>query len=155
MKSKENGKKLDERIRSAIGRDNVEFDFDKWKTGHQSQIEQFKASVSKETVAPTKTCLWQIIIKSRGLQIAAAAVIIIATCIFLISYGKNGKIKTQQITKAERAPAELTTFASLNFAYQRGGMEMVEQICDKALKMAGQRPANISMQELFEENNNL
>lgn len=97
---------------------------------------------------------WRIIIKSPVIKLAAAAVIIIASCFFLTHQGQNGGIKTQQITQTAKSPAELTTFASLIFAYRQGGMEMVEKMCDKALKMAGQRPANISMQEFFEESNN-
>ena len=104
--------------------------------------------------AGTKPNIWRIVARSRIAQTSVAAVIIIASCFFLTHQGQNGEIKTQQITQTVKSPAELTTLASLSFAYRQGGMEMVEQMCDKALKMAGPRPANISMEEFFEEINN-
>ena len=98
--------------------------------------------------------IWKTIIKSRIARFAAAAAIIITICLFLTQYGPNKQLETQQIVRTTDSPAKLTTLATLSFAYRQGGMEMVEQVCDKALKMAGQRPANISMQEFFEEINN-
>jgi len=99
--------------------------------------------------------IWRIIIKSRITKLtAAAAMIIIAICLCLTIHNPNRQIETPQISQTTDSPAGLTTLASLNFAYRQGGMERVEQMCDKALKMAGQRPANISMQEFFEEINN-
>ena len=154
MKPSKEERDLEERIRSAIGPEEVTFDFDKWKASHQRQIELFKSTVSQETSVLRKPYLIQMIIQSRVTRIAAAAAIIIATCIFFVHHEQAGDIETQQITKTEKSPAELTTLASLSFAYHQGGMEMVEQMCDKALKMAGQRPANISMKEFVEEINN-
>lgn len=154
MKPSKEDKDLDERIRSAIGTEEVIFDFDKWKASHQHQIERFKASVSQEAPVLRKPYLLQMIKQSRVTRITAAAAIIIAMCILFVHHEQAGDIKTQQITKTEKSPAELTTLASLSFAYHQGGMEMVEQMCDKALKMAGQRPANISMNEFVEEINN-
>lgn len=110
--------------------------------------------VKSEKSANIQRNIWVIVAKSRITQVAAAAVIIIATCLFFMQQEQTGETKTQQITQTAKSPAELTTFASLSFAYRQGGMEMVEQMCDKALKMAGQRPANISTQEFFEEINN-
>lgn len=98
--------------------------------------------------------IWKTIIKSRIARFAAATVMIIAICLFLTQYGPNKQVETQQIVRTTDYPAKLTTLATLSFAYRQGGMEMVEQMCDKALKMAGQRPANISLQEFFEEINN-
>ena len=98
--------------------------------------------------------IWSTVTRSKIAQIAVAAVIIIATCLFFMQQEQTGEIKIQQIIQTAKLPAELTTFASLSFAYRQGGMEMVEKICDKALKQAGQWPANISLQDFFEEINN-
>jgi hypothetical protein len=118
-----------------------------------SQITNILAQ-PKTTPANKQLGLWSTVSKSKIAQIAVAAVIIIATCLFFMQQEQTGEIKTQQITRTAKLPAELTTFASFSFAYRQGGMEMVEQMCDKALKMAGQRPANISLQDFFEEINN-
>lgn len=98
--------------------------------------------------------VWKTVVKSRITKFAAAAVIIIAVSLFIIHLSPDKHGDSVKVVEARKSPAELTTFASLTFAYRQGGMEMVEQMCDKALKMAGQRPANVSMQEFFEEINN-
>jgi len=98
--------------------------------------------------------LWRTIIRSRLTKLASAAAIIMGAALILLHQGSDEQGQVSQTPKVEKSPAELTTFASLTFAYRQGGMEMVEQMCDKALKMAGQRPANISLQEFFEEINN-
>lgn len=153
MKPSKEERDLDERIRSAIGPEEVTFDFNKWKQEHRKQIELFKSTVSQEASVLRKTYLWQMIIQSRVTQIAAAAAIIIATCIFFIHHEQAGDIKTQQITKTEKAPAELLTMMSLNLAYRRGGMEAVDKQYEKAFKRTGSRPVKLTVEDLFVELN--
>lgn len=77
--------------------------------------------------------IWRIIAKSKIAQITAAAVIIIAVSLFLVQQKQPGEIEKQQIIQELKSPAEITTFASLTFAYRQGeGMEMVEIIFDEA-----------------------
>jgi hypothetical protein len=97
---------------------------------------------------------WNIIFQNRLPRLAAAAMIIVAISFFFIHQGPNGQKEIPGIAQTVDSPAELTTLASLSFAYRQGGMEMVEKVFDKALKQAGQRPANISMQEFLEEIDN-
>ena len=146
MNHKNNKKSLDKLISRAVGRENLKFDFTEWKTKHQKQIRQFH----KQTEYSAKTNLWKTIIKSPITKLTAAAVIILT--ISLILNQKQPQTKPRQ-TQTAKSPAQLTTLASLSFAYRQGGMEKFEQICDKALKMAGPRPATISMQDFFEETN--
>jgi len=119
-------------------------------TNSMNALEKLKDVMS----ANPQPGIWSTVARSRIAQLAAAAVIIIATCLFFIQQQQTREIKKQEITQTPKSPAELTTFASLSFAYRQGGMEMVEEMCDKALKMAGPRPASVSMQEFFEEINN-
>ncbi len=107
----------------------------------------------KEKSAEPQMSIKNTILKSRITKLAVAAVIIVAICFFFTHHIPNGQIETLQVTQIAKSPAELTTFASLTFAYREGGMEMFEKMCDKALKMTGPRPAEMSMQELFEEVN--
>ncbi len=97
--------------------------------------------------------IWKIITKSKTAKIAAAAMIIIATSFLIVRFSPNKPSDTVKIAQARKSPAELTTFGTLTFAYRRGGMEMVEKMCDKALTMAGPRPARISVQDLLENYN--
>jgi hypothetical protein len=47
----------------------------------------------------------------------------------------------------------MMTAMSLTIAYRRGGLEAVEQQCEKAIEMLGPRPKTISVQELLEDFN--
>jgi len=95
----------------------------------------------------------QFVAGSRTTKFAAAAVIIIAFSTFIVHLSmesNNGNIKPAE---AVQSPAKFTALGTLSFAYRRGGMEAVEEICDKALKKTGARSDGLSMQELLEERN--
>jgi len=96
--------------------------------------------------------IWSTIARSKIAQISVAtAVIILAVSFLIVLLNPNKQGETVEVSQAVKSPAELTTFASLTFAYRRGGMEAVEQICDKALAMAGPPLSGISVQNLLEE----
>jgi len=97
--------------------------------------------------------IWRVVIQSPITKIAAAAVIIIAVGLFLVHRGPGEQVKPTEVAKVTKSPAEMMTLASFTFAYRRGGIEAVEEMCDKAFKMAGPRPAKVSIQELLEEFN--
>lgn len=97
--------------------------------------------------------IWRAIIQSPITKLAAAAVIIIAVGLFLVHRGPGEQVKPTEVAKVAKSPAEMMTLASFTFAYRRGGIEAVEEMCDKAFKMAGPRPAKVSIQELLEEFN--
>ncbi|MHC4266530.1 MAG: hypothetical protein ACYSUK_11455 [Planctomycetota bacterium] len=61
--------------------------------------------------------------------------------------------ETPIISQAEESPAQLLTFASLNMAHRRGGLEAVEKQCDRAFMLLGPRPKSLSIAELLEELN--
>lgn len=95
---------------------------------------------------------WQSIIKSPITKLAAA-VIIIAIGLFLAHQGPSEPVETTKAAKVAKSPAEMMTAISLTIAYRRGGLEAVEQQCEKAIEMLGPRPKTISVQELLEDFN--
>jgi len=97
--------------------------------------------------------IWRAIIQSPITKVAAAAVIIIAVGLFLVHRGPGEQVKPTEAAKVAKSPAEMVTLASFTFAYRHGGMEAVEEICDKAFKIMGPRPSSLSVRELFEEIN--
>ena len=50
-----------------------------------------------------------------------------------------------------KSPAEMVTSASLRTAYNRGGMEALEEQCDRAARILGQ--GLLSMKDVVEESN--
>jgi len=153
MKPSENDKRLDERIRDAVGTEQLTFDFDKWKQGHQKQIELFKSSVSEEASAPEQVSVWLIIAKSRLTRFAAAAVVIAAVGILFYPKQPSSVVERPRTARVEKAPAELLTMMSLNLAYRRGGMDAVDKQYEKAFKRTGPRPAKLTVEDLFAELN--
>jgi len=108
---------------------------------------------SKEQTAEHQPNIWRTIMKSKIAKLTAVAAIFFAIGLFFVGHDRKEQIESYPKAEAVKSPAELTTFAALTFAYRQGEMKKVEQICDKAIAMAGPRPAGISVHELLEDFN--
>lgn len=151
MKKQEDEKWLDELISRAINEGEPQFDAEKWK---QKYPEEFQLLKSRAGQASTQqVSIWTAAFQSRITKFAAAAVIIIAVGLFLVHRGPDEQVKPTEVVKVAKSPAEMMTMASFTFAYRRGGIEAVEEICDKALEMLGPRPEKITVKQLFAEFN--
>jgi len=92
----------------------------------------------------------RIIILSRMMKLtAAAAVIIVGISFYIVHQGPGEQNDTAIVLEALDSPAEIMTMKSLKIAYSRGGIEAIENQCEKALKILGPQPASISMADLF------
>jgi hypothetical protein len=151
MKKEEDEKWLDELISRVINEGEPQFDAEKWKQKYPEEFQLLKSRAGQPSTQ--QVSIWIRTIQSRITKLAAAAVIIIAVGLFLVHRGPDEQVKPTEVTKVTKSPAEMMTLASFTFAYRRGGIEAVEEMCDKAFKMAGPRPAKVSIQELLEEFN--
>jgi hypothetical protein len=69
---------------------------------------------------------------------------------FYIAHQGPGEQKDITIVaEVAESPAEIMTMKSLKIAYRRGGIEGIENQCEKALKILGPQPASLSLGELF------
>jgi len=152
MNKKKNEKWLDELISRTINTTKPQFDPEKWKQKYPEEFQMLQ-SLSGQDSSRRQPSVWRIVRHSPLTKLAAAAVIIIAVGLFLVHRGPDEQIKPTEVAKVTKSPAEMMTMASLTFAYRRGGIEAVEEICDKAFKRVGPRPARVSIQELLEEFN--
>lgn len=118
---------------------------------HRENLRRKMLSAFGEGQQPKTT--WQSIMKSPITKLAAAAVIIMAIGLFLVHQGPSEPVETTKAAKVAKSPAEMMTAISLTIAYRRGGLEAVEQQCEKAIEMLGSRPKTISVQELLEDFN--
>jgi len=80
----ENEKNFDELMSRAFGRDNQQFDFNKWQIEHQKEVQIYKSQTqSGRAVQPAQPfILWRIIMKSKITKFAAAAVVVIGLVLF-------------------------------------------------------------------------
>ena len=103
---------------------------------------------------PIKTpSIWKTISKSRITKFAAAAVVIVTIGFFAVQRSLVEPWGNKVTLEVAKSPAQMMTMASFSFAYRRGGIEAVEEICDQTLRMVGSRPGTISIKELLEEFN--
>ena len=121
-------------------------------TATNRTIQKVHDALIKEQQAP-KVRTWRIIIKSPITKLAVAACVIITAGILLVHLGPGEQADIPTVSQTTKSPAELVTMASFNFAYRRGGMQAVEEICDKAFNMVGPRPARLSVSQLLEDLN--
>ena len=92
----------------------------------------------------------RIITLSRMMKLtAAAAVIIVGISFFIAHQGPSEQSTTTKFLETVESPSEIMTMKSLTIAYRRGGIEGIENQCEKALKILGPQPASISLGDLF------
>ena len=111
MKPSENDKKLDGLIRQAVGREKLEFDFDKWQQTHGKEIEIYKSQTAQKQKSHLELFdKWRKIMKSKITKLVAAAVIIIAV-IFSIT------ILDKTITPAYAIEQTIEAFKNVRFMH--------------------------------------
>ena len=91
----------------------------------------------------------RIITLSRMIKLAAAAAVIIVSISFYVHQGSGEQKDITIVAEVAESPAEIMTMKSLKIAYRRGGIEGIENQCEKALKILGPQPASLSLGELF------
>ncbi len=80
MNTDNNGDKLDELISGTIGRERPQFDFNKWKDEHRTEIQTYESQTAGESISrsPLPINTWREIMKRNANKIAAAAVLLLA-----------------------------------------------------------------------------
>ena len=104
-----------------------------------------------ETVAG-KSSVARIILQSRAIKLAAAAVIIIAVGL-LVNQPEPPEQEPPEIGKVVKSPVEMLSAMSLNMAYRRGGLEAMDDLSNKAFEKLGSKPARVSVRELLTGSN--
>ena len=91
----------------------------------------------------------RIIILSRMMKLTAAAAVIIVAISFFIAHQEPSEQGITRVLEIVESPSEIMTMKSLTIAYRQGGIEGIENQCEKALKILGPQPASISLGDLF------
>jgi len=103
----------------------------------------------KAKSADHKPSTARIITLSRMIKLTAAAAVIIVSISLYVHQGPGEQKDTTMVSEAVESPAEIMTMKSLTIAYRRGGIEGIENQCEKALKILGPQPASLSLADLF------
>jgi hypothetical protein len=93
-----------------------------------------------------------IIFRSRMIKLTAAAAVIIVA-IGLIAVVVHRGPDEQIGSSFEESPTKMMSAISLTMAYRRGGIEAVDQECEKAIRMFGPKPAGLTVKQLLTKTN--
>ncbi len=102
--------------------------------------------------ADHKPSAHRIIILSRMIKLTAAAAVIIVGIGLLAFFVHQGPGE-QPVPKIAVSPTKMMTAMSLTMAYRRGGIDAVDEQCEKAIRMLGTRPLRLTLGQLLTENN--
>jgi hypothetical protein len=105
-----------------------------------------------ETIRSNKQSVAGIILRSKTVKLAAAAVIFIAVSLLMVY--RNPPVQPPPQTEiVAKSPSEMMTTMSLTIAYRKGGMEAVEEQYNEAFKLIGPRPESLSVKHILAEFN--
>lgn len=150
MSRKKNEKWLDELISRTINSGRPEFEAEKWKQKYPEELQMLR-SMTKQDSPTHQPSIWQIVRHSPITKIAAAAVIIVGIGLFFIFvHRRPGEQNGQRIVES---PIQMITAISLERAFQRGGIEAVEDQCREAFRPLGLRPKSLSFEQILAEFN--
>jgi len=85
------------------------------------------------------------LLRSRAVQLAAAAVIVIAAVSFFL--GRGGNVPNgprAEVPKAAQSPAKMVSMMSLRTAYRQGGMDALDEQLRDTLNVLGPPSLSVS-----------
>jgi len=155
MKRQKDEKWLDEIISRAINSEKPQFNAEQWKKKYPKEFQTLLSrSVQGASAPPVRQSnTMRMTFKRPIMKLAAAAVIITGIGLFVAYLGPGDQPGAPKVSQVAKSPAEMMTAISLTMAYRRGGMEAVEEQCEKAFEMLGPRPGRITVQEILAELN--
>jgi hypothetical protein len=136
---------LDEQLKKTIDSGKVEFDSEQWKQKYSAEYQTLVSRTAKPANVP------RFLLLGRYLARVAAVVVVAALVIFFTSRRPDKRIEQAAVTKPEQSPAVMLSRLSLTLAYNRGGMDAVDEQCNKAFKMLGSKTTSVSINELLNE----
>ena len=104
--------------------------------------------------ADHKPIVPRIIFRNRMIKLAAAAVIIAGFGLLaVLVHRRPSEESGTAVSEITKSPLEMMTAMSLERAFQRGGIEAVEDQCRKAFRPLGLRPRSLSFEQILAEFN--
>ena len=150
MNKKKDEKWLNELISRTINTTKPEFDAEKWKQRYPEEFQMLQ-SLSERQACTRRPSIWRVVCQSPITKLAAAAVIIAGIGLYaiLVHRGPGERISPRVV----ESPVKMMTAMSLTMAYRRGGIEAVDEQCEKAIRMLGPRPLHLTIGQLFKDTN--
>ena len=140
---------LDEQLKKTIDSGKVEFDSEQWKQKYSVEYQALVARTGKRRTAGNARPNVLRILWANPIAGVAAVIAVAALVIFFAPRRPDKRIEQAAVTKPEQSPAVMLSRLSLTLAYNRGGMDAVDEQCNRAFKMLGSKTTSISINELL------
>ena len=135
--------KLDSLIEKAIGAE-TSFDFDKWQEEHQGEISKYKAKTAGQSRRRPRRML------IRFAAVASAMAAMIAVAVILTIPDEPAEVATEA-AQYKPLPAYVATIGRLNMTFRNGGLDAIEDFCERPVRTNGPRPESMTAQQLIKE----
>lgn len=149
MSTQRNNDKLDELIFRTINTEKPQFDAEKWK---QKYPDEYQTLISRRAKAASsrQPNIWRVVFGKPVAKLAAVAAVIVVVGLFLSQDRQNSNGPVAKPPLIAQSPAKIVSMASMRMAYQRGGMDALNQQFRDTLNFLGLRSSSVSIQELLE-----
>ena len=148
MSTQKDNDKLDEMISRTINTGKPKFDAEKWKEKYSDEY-QTLISRREKAASSRRPNILGIIISKPVVQLAAVAAVILVVGLLLSQDRQKPDGPTEKPALVANSPANIISMASMRMAYQRGGLEALDQQLRDTLDIFGPRSSSISIQELL------
>jgi len=154
MSERKDEKWLDERLQRAVDGATPVFDAQAWKQKYAREFETLLGRSGQES-QPGAGRTVRLMLRGSISKLAIAAAILATAGILLVGrFGPAPAGSTPALRPiASQSPAQMVSMMSLSAAFRQGGMEGLDEQCDRALEKLGPRPNSVSMQELLKDIN--
>jgi hypothetical protein len=152
MSEHKDEKWLDEQLQRAVDGVTPMFDAQAWKRKYAREFQILLGRSGQPNQSGTGRTVRVLLRGSTGRLAIAAAVLATAGVLLVGRFGPapDGSTPARQPV-ASPSPARMVSMISLSAAFRQGGMEGLDQQCDRALERLGPRPNSVSMQELLKD----
>jgi hypothetical protein len=148
MSTQRDNDKLDELISRTINTEKPQFNAEKWK---EKYLDEFKTLISRsnKSASSHRPNIMSVIFGRPAIQLAAAAAVILVVGLLLI---RDKQIPNGPPVKPPifaKSPTNIISMVSMRMAYQRGGLDALDQQFRDTLDVLGPRSSSVSIQELL------
>ncbi|MFC1793279.1 hypothetical protein ACFL3Q_06795 [Planctomycetota bacterium] len=152
MSTQKDNDNFDELVFRTINTEKPQFDVEKWK---QKYPDEYQTLISRRenTASSRPPIIWRIIFGKPAVQLAAAVAVIIVVGLLLSSGRQKPNGPAAKPLLITQSPTQIVSMASMRMAYQRGGLDALDQQFRDALNVLGTRSSSVSIQELLEGSN--
>jgi hypothetical protein len=154
MSEEKDDKWLDELISQSIDTTAPRFDAEEWKARHPDALQSITSRWVKPAPSDQPDVLKRIFAHPVVGLAAAAAVIIVVTGLLLTRDRQKTEGAAPEPLRVAQSPAKIVSVMSLRLAYQRGGLDALDQQFRETLKTLGPGPSDLTMGQLLQGSNN-